>query len=129
MVHTELPYLFAQAQCESDGTFLAISRSEAEKDFILGLIPREYWILIGINVIEKERVFRIPYSCHLMQAKYHGQTGLPVNQMIMTNHIYWGQSMGSMCTGTTGDGMIGIFIKIKPEKLGLLPRPSASRYF
>ena len=46
----------AKAQCESDRTFLAIPRSEAENDFIAGLIPNEN-IWIGINDIEGEGRF------------------------------------------------------------------------
>ena len=46
----------AKAQCESDGTFLAVPRSEAENDFIAGLIPNEN-IWIGINDIEREGRF------------------------------------------------------------------------
>ena len=48
-----MTYAAAKAQCESDGSFLAIPRSEAENDFIAGLIPNED-IWIGINDIEQE---------------------------------------------------------------------------
>ena len=49
-------YGAAQAQCESDGAFLAVPRSEAENDFIAGLIPNTpLWI--GINDIDQEGVF------------------------------------------------------------------------
>ena len=53
---TMLTYSSAKAQCESDGSFLAIPRSEAENDFIAGLIPHEN-IWIGINDIEEEGKF------------------------------------------------------------------------
>ena len=43
----------AKAQCKSDGAYLAIPRSEAENDFIAGLIPNEH-IWIGINDIANE---------------------------------------------------------------------------
>ena len=46
-------YSVAEAQCESDGSFLAIPRSKAENDFIASLIPNE-GIWIGINDIEQE---------------------------------------------------------------------------
>ena len=46
----------AKAQCESDRTFLAIPRSEAENDFIAGLIPNEN-IWIGLNDIDEEGTF------------------------------------------------------------------------
>ena len=53
---TSLNYGNAKAQCESDGTFLAIPRSETENDFFAGLIPNEnFWI--GINDIEQEGSF------------------------------------------------------------------------
>ena len=46
----------AKAQCESDGSFLAIPRSEAENEFFASLIPNEnFWI--GINDIEQEGSF------------------------------------------------------------------------
>ena len=46
----------AKAQCKSDGAYLAIPRSEAENDFIAGLIPNaDIWI--GINDMAKEGSF------------------------------------------------------------------------
>ena len=48
-----MSYAAADSQCKSDGSFLAIPRSEAENDFIASLIPNEY-IWIGINDIEQE---------------------------------------------------------------------------
>ena len=49
-------YHDAKAQCESDGTFLAIPTTETENDFFAWLIPNEnFWI--GINDIEKEGSF------------------------------------------------------------------------
>ena len=49
-------YGFADSQCKSDGSFLAIPRSEAENDFIANLIPNKN-IWIGINDIEQEGTF------------------------------------------------------------------------
>merc|ERR1711990_752526 len=49
-------YDSAKTQCQSDGAFLAIPRSEAENNFIADLIPNEN-ILIGINDIDQEGVF------------------------------------------------------------------------
>ena len=49
-------YNAAKTQCESDGAFLAIPRSEAENDFIADLILNEN-IWIGINDIDQEGVF------------------------------------------------------------------------
>ena len=46
----------ADNQCKSDGSFLAIPRSEAENDFIARLIPNGH-IWIGINDIEQEGIF------------------------------------------------------------------------
>ena len=51
-----MKYNAAKAQCESDGAFLAIPRSEAENDYIADLIPNNN-IWIGINDINKEGVF------------------------------------------------------------------------
>ena len=51
-----MTYRRAKAQCESDRTFLAIPRSEAENDFFAGLVPDEH-IWIGINDIEQEGSF------------------------------------------------------------------------
>ena len=46
----------AKAQCESDGAFLAIPRSQAENDFLTGLLPNQNsWI--GIDDIEEEGNF------------------------------------------------------------------------
>ena len=53
---TALNYGDAKAQCESDGAFLAIPRSQAENDFLTGLLPNEH-IWIGINDIEEEGNF------------------------------------------------------------------------
>ena len=49
-------YGAAKAQCESDAAFLAIPRSEAQNDFIAGLIPNDD-IWIGINDIASEGSF------------------------------------------------------------------------
>ena len=51
-----MTYNAAKTQCESDGAFLAIPRSEAENDYIADLIPNEN-IWIGINDIDQEGVF------------------------------------------------------------------------
>ena len=51
-----MTYNAAKTQCESDGAFLAIPRSEAENDYIADLIPNnDIWI--GINDIDQEGVF------------------------------------------------------------------------
>ena len=57
--NTHMNYDDAKAQCESDGTFLAIPRSQAENDFISDLILQEgiYQIWIGINDIKQEGLF------------------------------------------------------------------------
>ena len=56
---TPMNYDDAKAQCESDGTFLAIPRSQAENDFILNLILQKGLekIWIGINDIKQEGLF------------------------------------------------------------------------
>ena len=51
-----MTYDAAKTQCESDGAFLAIPRSEAENDYIADLIPNKN-IWIGINDIDQEGVF------------------------------------------------------------------------
>ena len=53
--NTNSNYSDAKAQCESDGAFLAIPRSQGENDFFAGLIPEVIWI--GINDIEEEGNF------------------------------------------------------------------------
>ena len=57
--NTDMNYDDAKAQCESDGTFLAIPRSQAENDFILNLILQKGLekIWIGINDIQFEGLF------------------------------------------------------------------------
>ena len=53
---TKLNYVEAKAQCEFDGAFLATPRSQAENDFLTGLLSdNRFWI--GINDIEEERNF------------------------------------------------------------------------
>ena len=61
-----LNYGDANAQCESDGSFLAIPRSEAEEEFLFGLFPTgsllnphtdDLSMWIGINDIEEEDLF------------------------------------------------------------------------
>ena len=57
-IYPPASYGDAKAQCEADGSFLAIPRSQAENDFFGGLIshtPNVIWI--GINDIEKEGSF------------------------------------------------------------------------
>ena len=49
-------YHDAKAQCESDGAFLAIPRSDDENAFIARLLPNEN-IWIGLNDIDKEGIF------------------------------------------------------------------------
>ena len=52
----KLNYTDAKAQCESDGTFLAIPKSKTENDFFAGLIKDDdFWI--GINDINQEGTF------------------------------------------------------------------------
>ena len=49
-------YRDAQAQCVSDGANLAVPRSNAENNFIAGLIPNKQ-IWIGINDIDEEGIY------------------------------------------------------------------------
>ena len=51
-----MTYTSAKAQCESDGAFLALPRSDAENNFIAGLFPGSN-IWIGINDINQEGVY------------------------------------------------------------------------
>ena len=55
-IYPAASYGAADSQCKSDGSFLAIPRSEAENDFFASLIPNEN-IWIGINDIEQEGSF------------------------------------------------------------------------
>ena len=54
--YEEMNYLDAKAQCESDGAYLAIPRSDDENAFIASLIPNVN-IWIGVNDIDKEGTF------------------------------------------------------------------------
>ena len=51
-----MTYLEAKDQCESDGAYLAIPRSDAENAFIASLIPNDN-IWIGVNDIDEEGTF------------------------------------------------------------------------
>ena len=67
----------AKAPCESDEAFLALPRSEAENDFIAGLLPNKN-IWIGINDFEKEGSFVAVDGRHVSWTKW--DTGEPNNQ-------------------------------------------------
>ena len=53
---SSMSYLNAKAQCESDGATLAAPRSDAENDFIIGLLPGQN-IWVGIDDIDQENRF------------------------------------------------------------------------
>ena len=55
-IHEAKNYNTAKTQCESDGAYLAVPRSDAENAFIAGLIPDEK-IWIGVNDIDEEGTF------------------------------------------------------------------------
>ena len=55
--NTELNYDDAKAQCESDGSILAIPRSVAENKFLFGLVPDDLSIWIGIKYIGHKSLF------------------------------------------------------------------------
>lgn len=55
-IYSAATYAAADSQCKSDGSFLAIPRSQAENDFFASLIPDED-IWIGINDIANEGSF------------------------------------------------------------------------
>ena len=89
-----MAYGSAKAQCESDGSYLAIPRSEAENDFIASLIPNEN-IWIGINDIANEGSFVAddgreiswtkwdfgqPNNRHGHAAHQHGQDAVEIKQ-------------------------------------------------
>ena len=63
-------YTDAKAQCESNGSFLAIPRSEAESDFIADLIPNEH-IWIGINDIEHEGRYMDDHGSHISYTNWN----------------------------------------------------------
>ena len=73
-----MTYAAAKAQCESDGSFLAIPRSEAENDFIAGLIPNED-IWIGINDIEQEGRYVTIHGSDISYSNWNTITGQPDN--------------------------------------------------
>ena len=51
-----MSYLDAKAQCEFDGVYLAIPRSDDQNAFIASLIPNDN-IWIGVNDIDEEGTF------------------------------------------------------------------------
>ena len=55
-IYEPMSYTAAKVQCESDGAFLAVPRSDAENDFIAGLLPQQH-IWIGIDDIDQAGVF------------------------------------------------------------------------
>ena len=89
-----------------DSYFLSISRSEAENDFIRGLIPRETWIWIGINVMEKEGVFVSVDGGEVSWTNW--ATGQP-NDYDQPHLL--GTRDGVDVHMDYGGGMMGIFIK------------------
>ena len=82
----------AKAQCESDGSFLAIPRSEAENEFFASLIPNEnFWI--GINDIEQEGSFVGVDGSEISYTNWRsGQPngGVDQNGVEIWNGLYYG---------------------------------------
>ena len=85
-IYPAMTYGLAKAQCESDGTYLAIPRSEAENDFIASLIPNED-IWIGINDIAKEGSFVAVDGREISWTKW--DSGEPNNEMNYNNGNEW----------------------------------------
>ena len=88
-----MTYSAAKAQCESDGAFLAIPRSNAENDFIVSLIPNEN-IWIGVNDIKIENSFVADDGCPLRYTNWiHDQPdnyqGLEHVVTIHSHHKKW----------------------------------------
>ena len=76
-IYPAMAYGSAKAQCESDGSYLAIPRSEAENNFIASLLPNED-IWIGINDIANEGTFVAVDGSQVSWTKW--DTGEPNNQ-------------------------------------------------
>lgn len=51
-IYEKMNYTAAEAQCRSDGTFLAVPRFEEENNFIADLSTAETWI--GVNDLQEE---------------------------------------------------------------------------
>ena len=77
---TATTYGAAKAQCESDGTHLAIPKSEAENDFIASLIPNED-IWIGINDIEEEGTYVTVDGSAISYTNWDSEDGQPDNSI------------------------------------------------
>ena len=54
-IYQKMNYTAAESQCESDGTLLAVPRSEKENDIIASLSTEELWI--GVNDLDEEGTF------------------------------------------------------------------------
>ena len=101
---TELEYEDAKAQCESDGTFLAVPRSQTQNDFFADLLTLNWdenlWI--GINDIEEEGSFVAVDGRELSWTNWNpsqpngGGDGVIVGQRngrwydtgVMNNHVF-----------------------------------------
>ena len=90
-------YAAADSQCKSDGSFLAIPRSEAENDFIASRIPNEH-IWIGINDIEQEGIFVAVDGSKISYTNWHpgepspsgdGEDGVEIRGWTMGVGMTW----------------------------------------
>lgn len=77
-VYRSMTFTAAIAQCKSDGASLAFPRSEAENDFIVGLIPGQN-IWIGINDIDQEGKFVSIDGQDISFTKWYVPSGQPDN--------------------------------------------------
>ena len=82
MIYEAKNYGTAKNQCESDGALLAIPRSEVENDFIAGLIRDESSLRTIFGLALMILLKRAHLLQLMMDVKYHGQNGIPGNQMM-----------------------------------------------
>ena len=86
----------AKSQCEADGSFLAIPRSQAENNFIASLIP-EHSIWIGINDIEQEGSFVGVDGSEISWTNWHSnqpnggvsENGVVISSYTSNNFGFW----------------------------------------
>ena len=90
-----MSYLDAKAQCEFDGVYLAIPRSDDQNAFIASLIPNDN-IWIGVNDIDEEGTFAAVDGQEVTYTKWN--FGEPNNW----NPITGGDEDGVVVGGTNG---------------------------
>lgn len=106
-----MKFLDAEAQCESDGAYLALPRSDDENDFIAGLIPNEH-IWIGLNDIAEEGKFVTSDGLDLSYTKWDINSNQPNNYNGSEDGVHIiGKGMSWLTKGFWNDGSINAMKK------------------